>query len=266
MGVAATLGLGANDALVVQNSNRLTLRLLPCEVLARVAPLAYQPAAAFEVEVARRLAEAGGPVAELEAHAGPRVYTRDGFAVNLWRYYEAVSEGEAAPADYASALGRLHTAMRDVELAAPHFTDRIAEAQQLVGDPQRTPQLPDADRALLGETLRDLRRSISQWGAAEQLLHGEPHPGNVLRTTGGLLFIDFETACRGPIEFDLAHMPAEVSRYYPGADETLLSQCRILVLAMVAAWRWDREDEFPGGQATGNELLRELRRLRASGV
>lgn len=266
MGVASRLGLGANEAVVIQNSNRLTLRLLPCDMLARVAPLAYQESAAFEVEVARRLAEAGGPVAELEPRVGPRVYTRDGFAVNLWRYYEAVSEGEAAPADYAAALGRLHMAMREIELPAPQFTDRIAEAQQLVGDPGRTPELPDADRALLGETLRDLRCSIGERGAAEQVLHGEPHPGNVLRTSGGLVFIDFETACRGPIEFDVAHMPAEVTRYYPGADQTLVSQCRVLVLAMVAAWRWDRNDDFPGGRPMGNELLRELRRLRASGV
>ena len=83
----------------------------------------------------------------------------------------------------------------------------------------------------------------------DQLLHGEPHPGNILSTSAGLLFIDFETCCRGPIEFDVAHVPDEVSEHYPGVDQVLLQECRRLVLAMVAAWRWDVRDEFPMGVA-----------------
>ena len=67
-------------------------------------------------------------------------------------------------------------------------------------------RLSDADRELLGDTLRDLRRQIGKRGG-EQLLHGEPHPGNVRTTKNGLLFIDLETCCRGPVEFDLAHAP-----------------------------------------------------------
>ena len=37
MGVATALGLKANDAIVLQESNKLAVRLLPCDVLARVA-------------------------------------------------------------------------------------------------------------------------------------------------------------------------------------------------------------------------------------
>src|ERR1051326_7652358 len=54
--VAPSLGLPASDAIVVHNSNRLALRLTPCDVLARVAPGGHE-AAQFEVELAQRLAE-----------------------------------------------------------------------------------------------------------------------------------------------------------------------------------------------------------------
>ncbi|MFE1199320.1 phosphotransferase family protein [Streptomyces olivaceoviridis] len=54
------------------------------------------------------------------------------------------------------------------------------------------------------------RRAIDDRGAVEQLLHGEPHPGNVLSTKNGPLFIDLETCCRGPVEFGLAHVPEAV--------------------------------------------------------
>jgi hypothetical protein len=39
----------------------------------------------------------------------------------------------------------------------------------------------------------------------------------------------------------------------------LLSDCRKLVLAMVAAWRWDLRDEFPDGRQAGYALLSALR-------
>jgi hypothetical protein len=39
----------------------------------------------------------------------------------------------------------------------------------------------------------------------------------------------------------------------------LLGECRLLVLAMVAAWRWDLDDQFPDGQRAGRGLLNALR-------
>src|SRR5881396_152506 len=237
MSTASALGLTVDDAIVLHDSNRLALRLLPCDVLARVAPVAHQ-VAQFEVDLAQRLAETESPVAALEPRVEPRVHELDGFVVTLWTYYEPLSPREVSPADYAVALERLHAGMRKLDVTTPHFTDRVAEAQQLVASRDRTPAFADVDRELLSTTLRSVRRAISARGAAEQLLHGEPHPGNVLNTKNGLRFIDLETCCRGPVEFDLAHVPEEVSERYPGADRELLGECRMLVLAMVAAWRW----------------------------
>jgi hypothetical protein len=258
MSIASSLGLPADDAIVLQDSNRLTLRLLPCDVLARIAPVAHQ-VAQFEIELAQRLAVSGSPVAALEPRVEPRVYESDGFAVTLWTYYEPVSLQEVSPASYASALERLHAGMRMVDIPAPHFTDRVELAQQLVASRDRSPALADADRELLGGTLRSLRRVIGGRGGAEQLLHGEPHPGNVLATKNGLLFIDLETCCRGPVEFDLAHAPEEVSEHYPGVSQGSLRECRILVLAMITAWRWDRCDQLPNGRQLGAEWLSQIR-------
>jgi Ser/Thr protein kinase RdoA (MazF antagonist) len=256
---ASALGLTVDDAIVLQDSNRLVLRLTPCDVVARVAPMAYHASAEFEVELAQRLAETESPVAALDPRVEPRVHVRDGFVMNLWTYYEPVPPQQVPPADYAHAIERLHAGMRQLDITTPHFTDRVAEAQQLVASRDHTPALADADRELLSNTLRSLRRAIGDRDAAEQLLHGEPHPGNVLSTKNGLLFIDLETCCRGPVEFDIAHVPEEVSEHYPDADQELLRDCQILVLAMVAAWRWDPDDCHPNGRRAGRELLRALR-------
>ena len=255
--VAASLDLPANDAIVLHNSNKLALRLTPCDVLARVAPVG-QEVAQFEVELAQRLVEVGTPVAPLEPRVDPVVYKRDGFAVTLWIYYEPVTP-DVSSVDYANALDRLHAGMRKVDVASPRFTDRIAEAEEIVANPDLSAELPDADRVFLSRRLGCLRRAIDDHGPEEQLLHGEPHPGNVLSTEDGPLFIDLETCCRGPVEFDLAHVPDAVCQHYPSVNQGLLDDCRQLVLAMVAAWRWDVGDQFPNGRRFGEEFLRLLR-------
>ena len=141
--VASSVHLTVDDAIVLHNSNKLTVRVLPCDVLARVAPVAHQ-VAQFEVELAQRLAESGCPVAALEPRVKPRVYERDGFVVTLWTHYEPVTSREVSPADYARALERLHAGMRKVDVPTPHFTDRVDSAQQLVASRDRTPALADA--------------------------------------------------------------------------------------------------------------------------
>jgi hypothetical protein len=135
----------------------------------------------------------------------------------------------------------------------------VAAAESLLTNRDQTPALLDADRTLLVETLRDARQAGLGRMTGEQLLHGEPHPGNLLDTSEGLLFIDLETCCHGPLEFDLAHVPEDVSLRYPGLSPVLLQDCRRLVLAMVAAWRWDVRDEFPNGRRHGQHILRLLR-------
>lgn len=255
---ASALGLEVDEADVLHASNRLAVRLLPCDTLARVA-LPTHEAAAFEVDLAARLAAAGSPVGRLDPRVEPRVHERDGFTITLWTYYEPRTDRARSPGEYADALSRLHVGMQDVDITAPHFTDRVREARLLVESRDRTPDLADADRDLLANTFTRVMPLIARRGAAEQLIHGEPHPGNVIDTRDGPLFIDLETACRGPVEFDLAHVPTDVSERYAGIDRALLGECRVLVLAMIAAWLLDPADQFPSGRQAARELLAALR-------
>jgi len=258
--VASELGLNADDGVLLHNSNRIAVRLTPCDVLARVAPLAHQAVDNdLEVVVAHRLAQVAGPVAEPDPRVEPRVYTCDGFAVTLWTYYEPVGPAKIGPDEYAQALVRLHESLRQIEISAPHFTDRVAEAQRLVADPELTPELPDDDRDLLGNTLSRLRSTISTASTDEQLLHGEPHPGNLLTTDKGLLFVDLETCCLGPVEFDIAHAPRGVAARYPAAKRDLVRDCRVLMGAMVTTWRWRHDDQLPNGRHWRIKGLEQLR-------
>ena len=238
------LGLQVDEVVVVNNSDRAALHLVPCDVLARVAPTGDQAGAEFEVEVARRLAEVDAPVAELDPRVEPRAYLRHDFAVSLWAYYEPV-QAEIEPADYADVLMRYHAAVGKIDLDAPHFTDRVAEALHEVNDRERSPELSYSDREFLTTTLSAQSTAINREKSGDRLLHGEPHPGNLLNTRRGPLFVDLATTCRGPIEFDLAHAPEEVASHYAGADHDLVHRCRAVDWALFSAWRWREADQMP---------------------
>src|SRR5215472_5776797 len=161
--LAGELHLRVDNAVVIQNSNKLALRLLPCDVFARIA-LVGQEVAALEVELALRLAGTASPVAALEPRVEPRVYERDGFAVTLWTYYEVVAADLDFKGAYANVLQRLHTGMRSVEIATPHFLNQVAEAERLVTHRDETPALAGADRHLLLSTLQNARERIRSRG------------------------------------------------------------------------------------------------------
>jgi hypothetical protein len=254
---ARELGLHVDDAVVVHNSDRIAVRLIPCDVLARIAPQAWEDGLQFEAEVARRLAETGSPVGALEPRAEPRVYLRDAFALTLWAFYEQV--GDIVPADYANALLRLHAGLRQIDLAAPHITVRVAAWVAEVNDPQQTPELSGPDRELLSNTFDRVRSAMSRWDTGEQLLHGEPHGGNLLSTSSGPLFIDLHTCQRGPIEYDIAYTPAGVAAHYPGANQELVHQFRILMWAGFTTMRWRPWDQLPNRDHWRVEGFNQLR-------
>ena len=256
---AVELGLPVDDAVVLNDSNRIVVRLLPCDVVARVAPISYSDIGVYslwadyrtravaEAELVRQLTDKGRPVAGLDPRVEPRVYVRDDFVIDLWTYFEPVT-GDVPSAEYTDAMERLHVAMRQVRVTTSRFTDRVADTLHWVASRDVTPDISDNERTILAGTLENLSRSILDRGAPEQVLHGEPHQWNVLNTTQGPRFIDFENCCRGPVEYDLAWVPEEVTEGYPNVDRALLGECRGLMLAIIAAHFCRPDNEHPNTQ------------------
>ena len=150
---ASSLDLAVDDEIVLHDSNTLTLRLLPCDA-ARVGRT--RSASGFTVRIGNSLSGLSDSGARwllliLEwSHVSTNV-TASGHFMGLLR---TCDPREVSPGDYANALERLHAGMRELDVPTPHFTDRVERAQQLVASRYHTPALADADRELLGDTLR----------------------------------------------------------------------------------------------------------------
>lgn len=261
--VARSLGLDVRSSTVLNASTATTVRLLPCDVVARVAP-SHQGGAELQLELALQLARLGAPVVPPDPRVPPVAHHHDGSTTTFWSHCESSGAPPVGTDQHVAALVELHRGLRHVTADVPHLTDRLRQASALLLRTDLTPGLVPTGRDLLVEVLTTTGARV---GAAprQQVLHGEPHAGNLLAAPGGPLFVDWETCCRGPVEFDLAHAPAEVGRAYPGADPDLLQACRLLSLAVATTWRYDVADRLPGGPALGEAWLAELRASRRDG-
>ena len=225
-------------------------------VVARVAPGA-STSAEFEVELAQRLAETGARWlrSSLESSHASTCVTASSDPVDLLR--TRATSRSRQPTTRTRSSDCMSACARSISRRPLHRSSRGGaktrrEPRTHSGARRRRPGAPQQHVAK-PET-RDRRprrrRAVAPRRAA---------PRQRARHEEGLLFIDLETCCRGPVEFDIAHVPEEVSEHYPDADQELVRECRVLTLAMVAAWRWGRDDQHPNGRRAGRELLIALR-------
>jgi Phosphotransferase enzyme family len=258
--VGSRFGYGADDALVVQESNNTVVWLRPHPVIAKVGKRNHSAASLVrEHEVADFLVRNGAAVAPPIAGIGP---TRDhgtGFMVTLWARLDNDPESEPTPMDLAASLRELHHVLMRFEGELPPFEASLDLARAALGDDEQMRALPSDDRSMLRSAYDRLVAAVRAQYMLLRPLHGEAHDRNVLVTPNGLRWIDFEGACIGPLEWDLAFLPRRAIDAFPEADARLLSELRTLNSARVATWcfaRW----EFPELRWHARFHLEQVRR------
>jgi Ser/Thr protein kinase RdoA (MazF antagonist) len=82
----------------------------------------------------------------------------------------------------------------------------LSYVRSLLADYAALPAMSRVDRELLANTYDRLKIRLDGLVSADSLIaiHGEPHSYNVLIVEGEPAFIDFESVCIGPREWDLA--------------------------------------------------------------
>jgi hypothetical protein len=189
VGVAAERGLRCDDPVVLSDAWHVLVHLRPLPIVARVSsgkPLQPEDRIVLELDVASHAARAGARVVPPSDLLDPGPHRHGGHVIAFWQYVEP--GGELDPRAAGAALREIHEALVGYsgELPELHTADTLGLLDSLE---------PSTDV----EFLRELAsRPID--GPA-QALHGDAHLGNCLP---GPLWHDFETACRGPREFDLA--------------------------------------------------------------
>ena len=211
----------------------MLVHLRPTPVVARVTRLAHhvRPAGALSGGIA--LARALGPLAvSPSALVEPGPHMEGGRYVTFWMFRHGPL---ASSAEAGAALRRLHEGAADYAGPLRPFDPRpeALRIADLVGG--------DA-----GAILRDAARRFAPPALAEQPIHGDAHHENVF---AGGVWHDFDDACVGPTEWDVACMIHRWAVFgelepemraaldaYGAYDREAVDALRPLVTLGIAAW------------------------------
>lgn len=189
--VARRLGLSFDEAVVIDRGMNASVHLRPTPVVARVTRIAHliRPPDAFAGGVALAKALEDRALAPTDV-IDPGPHVEAGRYITFWTYYSTAAP--ASPREAGAALRSFHD-------AAAAFTGGLRSV-----DPR-----PDALRVAEivggaeGTILRECAERLTMPSLPQQAIHGDAHFGNCV---AGGVWQDFDDACVGPREWDIASM------------------------------------------------------------
>lgn len=223
---ARDLGLTVTDPTVLYDAFSVVVHLNPSPVVARV-PMNL-PDYLMDVEVAVRRQQRELDVTAWLADRNQQVVVpshllpveRDGFTMTFWRYVEETGE-----VDYLASTVRaaeLHAVLADYPEELPWLTPLLAvpSGLSLLEAVPGLLEQEDVDRARAEwEVLKPVLTSRAGFeavfpSATVQTIHGDAPSYNVIPTTSGVLWADFEDTTCGPIEWDMAGFGPDLGKVY----------------------------------------------------
>jgi hypothetical protein len=262
---ARALGVDVREAVPLRSTNNVVVRLGPAPVVAKIG-VSRRPQLRLELAVAVELTGLGAPVAAPASGIPSIVHSCGGTDVTFWTFHAQDPRVELDAARVASGLNALHSVLARLSAGLraqlPSYAQELVFVRELLEDPTALPALADDGRRVLATTFEWIERELRVLApvASHVVIHGSPHSYNVLNVNGEALFIDFETTCTGPREWDVAHVEeaAELA-YGMSVDSKLLRLCRAMGNVKTAVFCWAEPDR--GDQREHAELhLEHVRR------
>ena len=231
------LGLTVTEATVLHDVFSVVVHLAPSPVVVRV-PVVLPPYADLDTQAARQrveldvvrwLAEQGVPVIPPSPLVPREPVRRDGFSMTFWQFVEQDKGVEPDFVHNSGLVVGLHAALRDypgdlpfLSAAEPRFVTEALAALEARPD-LITPA--DLDRARREwEVLEPAVGSRDGFetafpGVDLQPIHGDAPAVNIVASSQGPLYADFELATLGPVEWDMAALGPDCEAAYRSAAQ-----------------------------------------------
>ena len=189
---------------ILQDGSTLVLRLSE-DLVARVVTDLEGPRKggdwfARENAVALHLTQSGAPVIPLYKGIPPGPHEHLGYTLNFWQFVTAI-DAEPDAMEIGKRLRQCHVALQTLPMALPKLAI-VTEGIELLDTLRQRQLFPEETLQLLRGHLEAALATLSAFPA--QALHGDAHGGNLMNTTQGLLWTDWEDAFAGPVEWDVA--------------------------------------------------------------
>ena len=199
--MAIAHGISPDRCDILQNGSTVVLRLTD-SLVARVVQDVTGPRQgtewfARENAIALHLTQSGAPVIPLHPGLPPGPHEHLGYPMNFWQFVTSTNN-PSLPSEIGRTLHQCHLLLRSFAGPLPKLAI-LTESLSILTTRDLFPK----------DTLDRLVRQLTQaidilLTAPHQPLHGDAHMGNLMQTTDGLLWTDWEDTFSGPIEWDLA--------------------------------------------------------------
>lgn len=231
-----SLGLPVAEPRVLSDGFWLMVHLAPAPVVARVSTYTARmrdPKVSLvrEIAVGRHLDDSGIPVAAPTRHVDPGPHRHLGHHIGLWNYHERAG-ADPTMEDCLDRVSQLHAALAEFPGELATFGPVHDDLGYCLGGLDRAADLLSPDQL---DSIRAAARRLEPFRTSPPgeltVVHGDLHPGNLLPTAEGPVWIDLEDVCRAPREWDLAllswYAPADRLAGF-GPDPEVLELCRDL--------------------------------------
>jgi hypothetical protein len=105
-----------------------------------------------------------------------------------------------------------------------------------------------------------LRERLSDSAISWQPLHGDAHIGNAMIVDSDAIWLDLESVCLGPLEWDVGFLPQATWSEFRAIDTALVRLLADVRQCCVATWCWA---EFDRSAAAREAAIRHLAELKS---
>jgi hypothetical protein len=222
--VARAHGLDVQEPEVLKNGANVIVYLQPSPVVARVAAVTAavrsEPGAflARDLAVASYAAGHGAAVVAPSTDVPPGPHRHDGRVLTFWPFVAQENTREPNAGELGASLATLHRALEDFDGDLPYLGPAFSDLADVIGHLEASAAIPADDAARFRDAMQECEAALPPPSPADRALHGDAHARNVLMTSGGIVWTDFEDTCRGSVAWDLACLgrrlgPDAVSAY-----------------------------------------------------
>jgi Ser/Thr protein kinase RdoA (MazF antagonist) len=261
--VAASLGVHSSDPVVLADGANAVVHLRPAPVVAKVAAstTAVRPAARWlqrELDVVQFLSGRGAPVMTPSPELPATVHHGDGHVMSFWQYLNPSDRALASEDVIGPMLRDLHAELASYPAHLPVLAP-LQDIPSYLARPQTT--LTPAEAAALVAAYSRLTTELGSFPARP--LHGDAGAGNLMATSSGWIWHDFEDTCSGPVAWDVAASTASqrldarrvLAAYGEPVDPAQLAACEQLRRLHLTVWYNLYAERLPHLRPRAAELL-----------
>lgn len=207
---AAAHGICSHEPAVLADGFNVLVRLPPAPVVARVMTLSSvlgpwgNERISRELAAAELLAAQGVPVSRPTSELPPGPHRCRGLWLSFWEHLEVDAGATPAPEVVGARLRELHRGFRRCPGSATVLDVPTSDIGEFLRMGRNLRVVGSADLEGVERRFATVLPRIGTSRAPHRWLHGDAHPGNLLRANDEWVWTDFEECVFGPVEWDLA--------------------------------------------------------------